>query len=90
MQLQEKINEVFEYYNVQSEIDSTFGNWVVSKDGDVINVEHMYPIFTNQVQSTVVDEWVDHLTEKTWFNGSEAEDFRKSYMRVEEILHIIR
>lgn len=90
MSLKEKINEVFEYYNVPSEIDSTFGDWAVSKDGDVINLEHKYPIFTKQVQSTGIDEWVDHLTEKTWFDANEEKDLRKSYMRAEEILEIIR
>ena len=87
---QDKINEVFEFYNVQSDTDSVFGNWAVSKDGDVINLENMYPIYTYQVQSTGVDEWVDHLTEKTWFDANEEKDLRKSYMRAEEILEIIR
>ena len=90
MLMQEKINEVFGVYQVPSEVDSTFGDWAVSKDGDVINVEHMYPIYTNQVQSTSVGEWVDHLTEKTWFDANEESNFTKSYARAEEILQITR
>ena len=90
MLLQEQINEVFGYYNVQTEVDATFGNWAVSKDGDVINIEHMYPIYTKQVESTGVDEWLDHLEEKAWFSTAEKRDFMSSYARAEEILHIIR
>ena len=87
---QEEINEIFDCYEVQSEVDSTFGDWAVSKDGDVINIEHKYPIYTKQVESTGVDEWVDHLAEKTWFNPNVENDFRNSYERAEEILQITR
>lgn len=86
---QEKINEVFEYYNIHSEVDSTSGNWAVSGDGDVINVEHKYPIYSWQVQSTTIEEWTEHLATKTWFNN-EQNDFKSSYARAEEILQIIR
>lgn len=82
----DKIKSVFEYYNVNSEVDSEFGNWVVSKDADVINVEKAYPIYTNRVKNEGVDSWLDHMRKKTWFDGVEDENFQKAYKRAEEIL----
>lgn len=87
---QEDISKVFEYYEVPSEVDSIFGDWAVSKGGDVINIENRYPIYTKQVESTGIDEWVEHLAEKTWFNTNVENDFRNSYERAEEILQITR
>ena len=83
---EESIKEVFEYYNVQSEVDSNYGNWVVSTDADVINVEKKYPIYTHQVKSGSLDSWLDHMRKKTWFSRSEEEDFRKAYERAQELL----
>ncbi len=34
-----KTLKVFEYYNVPSGIDSIYGNWAVSKEADIINIE---------------------------------------------------
>lgn len=86
MPTDENIREVFEYYNVSSEVDSTYGNWVVSAEADVINVEKMYPIYTPQVKSENLDSTLEHMREKTWFNSSEEEDFRKAYERAQELL----
>jgi len=81
-----KIKEVFDYYNIKSGVDSEYGNWVVSKDADVVNVERLYPIFTHQIESESVESWLEHLFEKTWFNTEEETNFRKAYKRAEELL----
>ncbi len=39
MATQDKIKDTFDYYEMKSGVDSIFGDWVVSKDADVINVE---------------------------------------------------
>lgn len=31
-----KIKEIFHYFNIDSEIDSVYGNWAVAKSGDVV------------------------------------------------------
>ena len=38
MATQDEIKDFPDYYEVKSGVDSVFGNWVVSKDADVINV----------------------------------------------------
>ena len=38
---EDKIKEQFHYYNIQAEIDSVYGNWAVSSNGDVVNF--LYP-----------------------------------------------
>ena len=82
----DKVKSVFEYYNVNSEVDSEFGDWVVSKEADVINVEKAYPIYTYRVENESVESWLDHMREKSWFDEVEDENFQKAYKRAEEIL----
>lgn len=86
MATNEKIKEVFDFYKVSSEVDSSFGDWVVSNEADVINVENMYPIYTPQVRAEGLDSWLDHMREKTWFNRSEEENFSKAYERARAIV----
>lgn len=82
----DKIKGVFEYYNVNSEVDSEYGDWVVSKDADVINVEKAYPIYTYRIENESVESWLDHMREKSWFNDVENENFQKAYKRAKELL----
>lgn len=39
-----KIKEQFHYFNIQAEVDSVYGNWAVSTDGDVVNCLYPYAI----------------------------------------------
>lgn len=32
-----KVLEQFHYFNIQADVDSVYGNWAVSTDGDVVN-----------------------------------------------------
>ena len=86
MATKEKIKEVFEYYDVLSGIDSEFGDWVVSKDADVINVEKSYPIYTPQVKAGNLNEWLEHMRAKTWFDSREDSNFQDAFERAKEIL----
>lgn len=81
-----KIKEILDLYEVKSEVDSEYGDWVVSKDADVINVERAYPIYTNRIKTESVESWLDHMREKTWFDNEEDANFQKAYKRAEEIL----
>lgn len=82
----EQINDIFEYYEVHSGVDSVFDNWVVSREADVINVDKKYPIYTQQVKSEDVASKLGHMREKTWFDSSEEENFLKAYERAHQIL----
>lgn len=86
MATKEQIRDAFDYYEVRSEVDSVYGDWVVSKDADVINVSKKYPIYTEQVKAEGLDEWLDHMREKTWFDSKEDNDFQEAYSRAKEIL----
>lgn len=86
MATKDRIKDVFDYYEVKSEVDSEFGDWVVSKDADVINVEKAYPIYTNWIKTESVETWLDHMREKTWFDAEEDANFQKAYKRAEELL----
>lgn len=82
----EKIKDVFDYFDVKSGVDSEYGDWVVSKDADVINVEKGYPIYTHQIESGNLGEWLNHMREKSWFDCMEDSDFQQAFNRVKELL----
>jgi hypothetical protein len=88
MATQDKIKETFDSYEVKSSVDSVFGDWVVSKDADVINVEKKYPIYAAQVENSSLDSWMSHMSEKTWFDFQENADFQNAFERAKEILGI--
>ncbi len=70
----DKVKEQFHYFNIQSEIDSVFGNWAVSKDGDVVNYLYPYAIFSIHLFEK---EWTQVLKDKCWYLP-ECEDFLKN------------
>ncbi len=86
MTTKDKIKEVFDFYEIPSGVDSEYGNWVVSEDADVVNVDKMYPIYTHQIKNENLDSWLDHMTEKTWFDDDESSNFQKAYRRAEDII----
>ena len=43
----EKVLEQFHYFNIQADIDSVYGNWAVSTDGDVVNCLYPYAFPAN-------------------------------------------
>ena len=40
------VKEQFHYFNIQSERDSVYGNWSVSKVGDVVNSVFPYAVLS--------------------------------------------
>lgn len=59
-----KIKEQFHYFNINSEIDSVYGNWAVSKDGDVVNYLYPYAILAIHFNDT---DLMLKLKSKHWF-----------------------
>lgn len=59
-----KILEIFHYFNINSEIDSVYGNWAVSKDGDVVNYLYPYAILAIHLKDT---DWLEEMKHKVWF-----------------------
>ena len=52
----ENILEQFHYFNIQADIDSVYGNWAVSTDGDVVNCLYPYAILAIHIQRYWLDE----------------------------------
>ena len=65
-----KIKEQFHYYNIQADIDSVYGNWAVSAEGDVVNFLYPYAILAIHLYDA---DWLNMLKKKVWFK-SECED----------------
>ena len=79
---QYRIKKILEGYDIQSEVDSIYGDWVVTKDGDLINIKWTYPIYSYEVNHT---HWLAHLKEKKWFERS---SFMDAFNRACKILGI--
>lgn len=59
-----KVLEQFHYFNIESEVDSVYGNWAVSKDGDVVNSVFPYAILAIHLKDT---DWMEKMKTKVWF-----------------------
>lgn len=79
----EKILEQFHYYNIQSGIDSVFGNWAVSEEGDVVNSVYPYAILAIHFKDT---DWMAKMRTKIWFKPECEESLQKALVRANEII----
>lgn len=75
-----KVLEQFHYFNIQAEVDSVYGNWAVSKDGDVVNSVYPYAILAIHFKDT---DWMKKMRTKVWFRPECEEDLRNALKRVE-------
>ena len=74
---------MFHYFNINSEIDSVFGNWAVAQSGDVINYLYSYAILAIHLNDC---NWVEMLNTKTWFKPECAAELDNALKRADEIL----
>ena len=80
---QEKILEQFHYFNIQVGIDSVYGNWAVSTDGDVVNCLYPYAIMAIHFKDT---DWMEKMKTKVWFKPECEESLSKALERAEELI----
>ena len=80
---QEKILEQFHYFNIQVGIDSVYGNWAVSTDGDVVNCLYPYAILSIHFKDT---DWRKKMKTKVWFKPECEEALAEALARAKEIL----
>ncbi len=86
MKSNEEIEKVLkEGYNVQSNVEEIFGEWIVTSDGDLISLQHHYPIYSYQIDD---DTWLLHMEGKTWFDEKCKQDFLKAFNKSCEIQNI--
>lgn len=79
----EKILEQFHYFNIQAEVDSVFGNWAVSTDGDVVNTVYPYAIMGIHLMDT---DWMKMIKEKVWFKPECEENLKQALKRAKDII----
>ena len=77
-----EIKYVLESYDIYSDIDCVCGDWVVTKDGDIVNVIDKFPIYKSEVHH---DHWLAHFKQKKRFDRS---SFLNAFNRACEILNI--
>ena len=73
-----KIKEQFHYYNIHADIDSVYGNWAVSTDGDVINFLYPYAILHIHLDET---DWIEKVKTKVWFKPECEESLQQALKR---------
>lgn len=78
-----KILEQFHYYNIQADIDSVYGNWAVSTDGDVVNSVFPFAILSIHFND---DDWIEKMKTKVWFRPECVESLQKALNRAKEII----
>ena len=81
----DKIKEQFHYFNIQADIDSVYGNWAVSTEGDVVNYLYPYAILAIHFMDT---DWLTKMKTKVWFKPECEEAFKKALERAKEIHNI--
>jgi len=84
MQDRSKIEEIFHYFNIESDIDSVFGNWAVAKNGDVVNYLYPYAILAIHLEDK---DWMEAISKKVWFKDECKNNLRKAIERASFIVN---
>ena len=79
---QEKIFEQFHYFNIHADVDSFYGNWAVSTDGDVVNCLYPYAILAIHFKDV---DWIEKLKTKVWFKPECEESLSRALNRAQEL-----
>lgn len=79
----EKVLEQFHYFNIQSAVDSVYGNWAVSTDGDVVNCVYPYAILAIHFKET---DWIVKMKTKVWFKPECENALEQALKRAREII----
>ena len=83
---QDKILEQFHYFNIQADIDSVYGNWAVSTDGDVVNCLYPYAILAIHFKDT---DWMEKMKTKVWFKPECEESLSNALNRAKVLIELI-
>lgn len=78
-----KIFEQFHYFNIRADIDSVYGNWAVSTEGDLVNSVFPYAILAVHFKDT---DWMEKMKSKVWFKPECEEALSKALKRAKDIL----
>ena len=78
-----KIKEQFHYFNIHADIDSVYGNWAVSTDGDVVNSLYPYVILAVHFND---DDWLKKIKQMFWFKPECEINLKQALERAKEIM----
>ena len=79
-----KIKEQFHYFNIDSHIDSVYGNWAVSMNGDVVNYLYPYAILSIHFNDS---DWLEEIKSKVWFKSECEKSLISALQRAREIIN---
>lgn len=79
----DKILEQFHYFNIHADVDSVYGNWAVSTDGDVVNCLYPYAILAIHFEEV---DWVDKMKQKVWFKPECESSLKQALEKANVIL----
>lgn len=79
---EDKIKEQFHYFNIHAGIDSVYGDWAVSMDGDVVNSVYPYAILAIHLKD---ENWLKKIKAKVWFRPECEESLNKALNRANMI-----
>ncbi len=79
-----KAEEILHYFNINSEIDSLYGNWVVAKNGAVVNYLYPYAILAIHLEDK---DWMEAISKKVWFKDECKDNLRKVIGRAYRIVN---
>ena len=79
----DKIKEQFHYFNIQADVDSIYGNWAVSVDGDVVNCLYPYAIFAIYFREV---NWMEKMKTKVWFRPECEDSLSNALNRAKELI----
>lgn len=82
-----KIDEQFHYFNIKSGVDSVFGNWAVSCDGDVVNYVYPYAIFANHLKE---ERWMEIIITKVWHKDDDIINLKAAIDRACQLVKCLR
>lgn len=77
-----KVLEQFHYFNIHAEIDSVYGNWAVSKEGDVVNSVYPYAVLSIHINDV---DWMARIRTKVWFRPECEENLKKALKRAKTL-----
>ena len=84
MKANDKVQEQFHYFNILADVDSVYGNWAVSKDGDVVNCLYPYAILAMHFKDA---DWLEKMKQKIWFKPECEDALRQALERANEIIN---
>ena len=79
------MQEQFHYFNIKADVDSVYGNWAVSTDGDVVNCLYPYAILAIHLKDT---DWKEKMKTKIWFKPECEDSLETALLRAGEIMKI--